>query len=148
MKRWYVAQVYAGYEEIVKNDLLRCIKMDNDERFGQILVPSARLKSFFALGEDFEDERLFPGYVLVEMEKSPETVNIVTSTPKVLKFLGGTSDPAPLTENEIKRILRQVKGEVAVASAAKTDLSEGHEVDIVEGPFAGFVGIIDKIDEE
>lgn len=148
MKKWYVAQVYAGYEEIVKKDLTKRIESTNDERFGQILVPSAKLKSFFALGEEEADERLFPGYILVEMEKDPETINFVTSTPKVLKFLGGQHDPASLTQKEIDRILGQVKGDVVVASAQKTDLSEGGEVDITEGPFAGFVGIVEKIDEE
>lgn len=148
MKQWFVAQVYAGYEEIVKKDLLRRVETEKDERFGQVLVPSAKLKSFFALGEEGEDERLFPGYILVEMEKTPETVNIVTSTPKVLKFLGGASDPAPLTKKEIDRILGQVKGDVVVSSGVKTDLVVGGEVDIVEGPFSGFVGIVEKIDEE
>ena len=56
MKRWYVAQVYAGYEEVVKKDLIRRIESDKDERFGQVLVPSAKLKSFFALGEEESDE--------------------------------------------------------------------------------------------
>lgn len=148
MKQWFVAQVYAGYEEVVKKDLSKRIEAEKDERFGQVLVPSAKLKSFFALGEETEDERLFPGYILVEMEKTPETINIVTSTPKVVKFLGGATDPAPLTKKEIERILGQVKGEVVVSSGVKTDLAEGGEVDIVEGPFAGFVGIIEKIDEE
>jgi transcriptional antiterminator NusG len=147
MKRWYVAQVYAGYEEVVRKDLIRRIESNKDERFGQVLVPSAKLKSFFALGEEEADERLFPGYILVEMEKGPETINFVTSTPKILKFLGG-KDPASLTKKEIDRILGQVKGDVVVKSVKKTDLSEGGEVEITEGPFAGFVGIIEKIDEE
>ncbi len=147
MKRWYVAQVYAGYEEVVQKDLLRRIEFNKDERFGQVLVPSAKLKSFFSLGEEEADERLFPGYILVEMEKSSETINFVTSTPKILKFLGG-QDPAYLTQKEIDRILGQVKGDVIVVSVKKTDLSEGGEVDITEGPFTGFVGIIEKIDEE
>src|SRR3989338_1401202 len=145
MKRWYVVQVYSGYEEVVQKDLLKHIV--SDERFGQVLVPSARAKGYFSLASEVDDERLFPGYLLIEMEKSLETMNIVTSTPKVIKFLGG-KDPVPLSSKEIGRILGQVKGEVVVASAIKNEFVEGSEVDIQEGPFTGFVGIIEKVDEE
>jgi transcriptional antiterminator NusG len=147
MKRWYVAQVYAGYEEIVKDDLLRRIKQRKDDLFGEVLVPSAQLKSFFSLGEEPEDERLFPGYVLVEMEKSLETISFVASTPKLLKFLGG-KDPAALTKREIERILSQVRGDVVVSTTSDQNFIEGVEIDIAGGPFAGFVGIVDKVDEE
>lgn len=148
MKQWFVAQVYAGYENVVQKDLMRRIEHDKDERFGQVLVPSAKLKSFFSLVDEVENERLFPGYILVEMEKSSETINIVASTPKVLKFLGGAHDPVPLSKKEIERILGQVKGEVEISPSMKIDMSVGGEVDIVDGPFTGFVGIVEKIDEE
>ena len=147
MKRWYVVQVYAGYEDVVKDDLLRRIAQRKDDLFGQILVPSARLKSFFSLGQEPEDERLFPGYVLVEMEKTPESINFVSSTPKALKFLGGR-DPASLTSKEVERILSQVRGDVIVTTSREECFAIGSEVDIGDGPFSGFVGIVDKVDEE
>lgn len=147
MKRWYVAQVYAGYEEVVLKDLLRRINETNDQRFGQVLVPSVRLKSFFAVDEEEEDERLFPGYILIEMELDQATLNMVTSTPKVLKFLGGEK-PAPLTAKEVERIVAQVAGGVVIPTAAKSEFVVGGEIDISDGPFSGFVGIVDKIDEE
>ena len=80
MKRWYVVQVYSGYEEVVQKDLLKHIV--SDERFGQVLVPSARAKGYFSLASEVDDERLFPGYLLIEMEKSLETINILTFTPQ------------------------------------------------------------------
>ncbi len=147
MKRWYVAQVYAGYEETVQKDLLRRIKETDDQRFGQVLVPSVRLKSFFMVDAEEQDERLFPGYILIEMELDQATLNMVTSTPKVLKFLGGEV-PAPLTEKEVERMLAQVKGGVVVTASVKSEFVVGSEIDITEGPFSGFVGIVDKIDEE
>ena len=70
----------------------------------------------------------------------------VTANPRVFKFLGG-KEPVLLTKKEIDRILAQVKGEVAVA-AKKSELVVGGEVTIKEGPFEGFVGVVDKIDEE
>lgn len=147
MKRWYVAQVYAGYEDHVKKDLDKRIAEREDDLLGQVLVPSAKMKSFFSAAEDQEDERLFPGYVLVEMEGVPEAITIVVNVPKVLRFLGG-KNPIPLGRKEVARVLSQVKGEVSVVAASKENFSEGSEVDIQEGPFAGFVGIVEKVDEE
>lgn len=71
---------------------------------------------------------------------------LVLSSPRAIKFLGG-KDPAPLSKKEADRVLSQVRGDVVVASK-KSDFVEGSEIDIVDGPFAGFVGIIEKIDEE
>ncbi len=147
MKQWYVVQVYSGYEEAVKKDLLLRIKERSSDLFGDILVPSARSKGFFALSQGAEDERLFPGYVLVEMEKISESMNVVLNVPKVLRFLGGI-DPVALTRDEVFRITSQIKGDVFVAPVKKVDFSIGNEVDICEGPFSGFVGIIDKVDDD
>lgn len=146
MKQWYVVQVYAGYEEAVKSDLEKQIaKKDMQDDFGEILVPSAKVKSFFQ-NQESTDEQLFPGYVLIEMEVRPETVRLVTSSLRVSKFLGG-EHPMPLSKREIDRIISQMKGEMVV-SKEKAEFAEGQEVDIQEGPFAGFVGIISKVDEE
>lgn len=146
MKRWYVAQVYAGYEEAVKSDIEKQIaKTGRQDLFGEILVPSAKMKSFFQ-DQEVADEQLFPGYVLIEMEDQPEALQLVGSSFRVLKFLGGKT-PVPLSKKEIDRILSQMKGEVVVAKE-KTEFAIGQEVEIQDGPFAGFVGILEKIDEE
>lgn len=146
MKHWYVVQVYAGYEEAVKSDLEKQIaKKELQDLFGQILVPSAKMKAFFQ-GEEPVDEQLFPGYVLIEMVDAPEAFRLVNSSLRVLKFLGG-KNPIPLSKKEIDRILSQMKGEVVVAKD-KTEFAVGQEVEIQDGPFAGFVGIVDSVDEE
>ncbi|MDR3646426.1 MAG: transcription termination/antitermination protein NusG [Candidatus Babeliales bacterium] len=146
MKRWFVIQVYAGYEDVVKKDLeLRIPKEGMENHFGEILIPSGKLKEFFTAAEA-KDQRLFPGYMLIEMDLIPETMHLVTSSPKVVKFLGG-KDPAPLTKKEIEKIITNMKGEVVVPSS-KPEFTENAEVDIIGGPFAGFVGIIDKVDME
>ncbi len=147
MKRWYVAQVFAGYEEIVRDDLLRRIAQRADDIFGGVLVPSAQLKAVFSFEEQPEDERLFPGYVLVEMEKSSEAIGFVMTTPRILKFLGG-SDPVALSSKEVSRIISQIRGDVAVAPTKQEHFAVGDEVDIKAGPFTGFVGLVDKVDED
>jgi len=146
MKRWYVVQVYAGFEEAVKSDLTKRIQDEGlQEIFGQVLIPSARLKQMFE-AEETKDSQLFPGYVLIEMEAVPAAIRAVTSSSRVIKFLGG-KEPIAISQKEIDRIVGQIKGEVSVA-AKKSEFTVGSEVDITDGPFAGFVGIIEKIDDE
>lgn len=147
MKRWYVVQVYAGYEEAIKADLQKRIQeKELQDRFGEILVPAAKLKHLFEV-PDFKDQQLFPGYMLIEMDVAPETVRLVTSSPRVLRFLGGQHEPVPLTQKEIDRVISQIKGEISVASE-KAEFITGSEIEISEGPFAGFVGIVDKVDKD
>jgi transcriptional antiterminator NusG len=146
MKRWYVVQVYAGFEEAVKSDLAKRIRDEGlEEQFGQVLIPSTRLKQMFDAVEN-KDAQLFPGYVLIEMEAAPQTIRLVSSSLRVIKFLGG-KDPVAISQKEIDRIIGQMKGEVTVA-AKKSEFTVGSEIDITDGPFAGFVGIIENIDDE
>jgi len=146
MKRWYVVQVYAGFEETIKADLEKQIKEGNlEELFGEVLVPSAKVKQQFGTDEQ-ESQQLFPGYILVEAEIVPASFRLVTSHPRVLRFLGG-KEPIPLRKKEIERVLSQVRGEVKVATE-REEFTVGTEVEITDGPFAGFVGIIDKVDSE
>ncbi|MCL5436714.1 MAG: transcription termination/antitermination protein NusG [Candidatus Dependentiae bacterium] len=148
MKQSYVIQVQVGSEEVVKADLLRRVEEAGlGDKFGEILVPSAKVKEFFS--EENEEEReqqLFPGYVLVEMEPVPEAIRLVMQMPRVVRFLGGTN-PVPLSAREVERIRAQMRGEVTV-SIEKSQFEVGKEVEIKSGAFAGFVGIIDAIDEE
>ena len=146
MKRWYVVQVFAGYEERVKADIEKRIReKELQDLVGQILVPSAKLRQMFAIDEQ-KDQQLFPGYILVEAEMGPEVVRLVTASSRVLKFLGG-KEPVALSKKEIERVLSQMKGEIEIATD-KSDFTVGNEVEIKEGPFAGFVGIIDRVDDE
>ena len=146
MKRWYVAQVYAGYEESVKADLERRIPEEGlQEYFGEILIPSAKMKRFFGV-EESQDEQLFPGYMLIEVEIIPETMSIVLSSPRLIRFLGG-KEPISLSKKEVDRILLQIKGEVVV-TPKESGFVVGGEIDICDGAFAGFVGVIDKVDDE
>lgn len=146
MKRWYVVQVYAGYEHEIKEDLIKRIRSSLlQDSFGDILVPSAKLKQLFD-AEIPESQQLFPGYILIEMEMSQQAARLVLSLPRVNKFLGGDS-PAPLSQKEIDRIDAQIHGDVVIA-ASQDKFSLDKEVEIQEGPFAGFMGVIKKIDAE
>ncbi len=111
MKRWYVVQVYAGYEDAVKADILKRIEeRELQERFGEALIPAAKLRQFFEAA-DTKDQQLFPGYILIEMEMAPETMRAVNSSHRVLRFMAGM-EPAPLSTKDIDRILYQMRGEM------------------------------------
>ncbi len=147
MKQWYVVQVYAGYEEAAKADLLKRISESSlEDYFGQILIPAAKMRQFFEVDSP-KDQQLFPGYMLLEMEAVPEAMRVVQKVPRILRFLGGL-EPAPLSQKEIERILSQMKGEITVGKKDEEFISVGTEVDIQEGPFAGFVGVVEKVDQE
>ncbi len=146
MKRWYVVQVYAGSEQVVQTDIEKTIQERGaQDLFGKILIPSAKLKPMFNTQES-KDEQLFPGYILIEMAPEAEAFRLVQSASRVVRFLGG-KPPAPLSKKEIDRVISQIEGELVV-SVKRSDFVVSGEIEIKEGPFAGFVGIIEKVDEE
>lgn len=146
MKQWYVLQIYAGYEDKIKADLEYRIKhSDLQGDFGGVMFPSAKMKQVFSAAEE-ENQQLFPGYMLIELKLSSETMKLVLGTPRVLRFLGGKS-PVALPQREIDRVVEKVQGGV-VLSGDSSGLSVDSEVTIADGPFSGFVGVIEKVDTE
>ena len=146
MKRWYVIQIYTGFEEVVKLDIEKRIQEENSQdMFGDILIPTGRVASFFSEGEE-KKEKIFPGYLLIQMEMTGDSYRIISSTPRVARFLGGAS-PVPISDKEVEKIFEQMSGKLPVIDE-KQAFAVGNEINISSGPFSGFVGIIDKVDEE
>ncbi len=147
MKKWYVIQVLAGYEDRIRADLLKTIEEKGlQDKFGDILIPSAKAKSSHEeVLKNPEEQYLFPGYMLVELEPVQEALRLVTQTPRISRFLGG-KEPLALSPSEMERVLAQIRGEVVV-SREKHAFETGSETEITDGPFAGFMGIIEAIDE-
>ncbi|MBS1988403.1 transcription termination/antitermination factor NusG [Candidatus Dependentiae bacterium] len=146
MKRWYVAQVFTGFEDIVKTDLEKRFEEEGlQDLFGEILIPTGEVASFFSELKN-KKEKIFPGYLLINMDMNGETFRLVSSNQRVTRFLGGES-PAPLSDREVERIFSQMSGKLSALSE-KTSFIVGNEVQISSGPFSGFVGIIDKVDED
>ena len=146
MKRWYVAQVFTGFEDIVKTDLEKRFEEEGlQDLFGEILIPTGEVASFFSEIKN-KKEKIFPGYLLINMDMNGETFRLVSSNQRVTRFLGGES-PAPLSDREVERIFSQMSGKLSALSE-KTSFIVGNEVHISSGPFSGFVCIIDKVDED
>ncbi len=147
MKKWYVVQVLAGYENIIRADLLKRIEEKHlQDLFGEVLIPSSKAKQYFSAAEEATDQQLFPGYMLIEMEGEQQAFRLVSQTPRISRFLGG-AQPVAISEKEMNRVMAQIRGEVVLATEKHT-FDAGSEVEITDGPFAGFMGIIDTISEE
>src|SRR3989339_254050 len=101
-KRWYVVQAFAGFEQRVATSLREHIKIHQmEEKFGEVLVPTEEVIEMRAGQKRKSERKFFPGYVLVEMEMDDQTWHLVKTIPKVLGFIGGTSDkPAPISAKE------------------------------------------------
>jgi len=109
--RWYVVHAYSNFENKVKQALEERIKREGlEEYFGKILVPTEEVIEM-RMGQQRKSERkFFPGYVLVQMDLTDETWHLVKDVPRVLGFIGGTSDkPAPISEKEALSILNRVE---------------------------------------
>jgi transcription termination/antitermination protein NusG len=146
MKQWYVIQVYTGFEDVVKTDLdVRFKEEGIGDLLDEILIPTGEVASFFSENEN-KKEKIFPGYILVKMEMTGDSQRLVSNTPHVSRFLGGDS-PSPISVKEIERIFSQIEGKLSIAKE-RTPFAIGNEIHICSGAFSGFVGIIDKIDEE
>jgi transcriptional antiterminator NusG len=92
-------------------------------------------------------KKFFPGYVLVEMEFSDDTWQLIKNTPKVTGFVGGGEKPAPLSQEEIETLLKQIDTGAA-PSREKVQFQKGDNVRIIDGPFLGFNGVVDEVNPD
>lgn len=148
-KRWYVVHAYSGYENYVVQALQERIRMEAvQDKFAEIIVPTEEVVEMRAGQKRKSTRKFFPGYVLVNMEMDDQTWHLVRKTPKVLGFIGGTSDkPAAITEKEANAILRRVQ-EGADKPRPKILFEPGEVVRVIEGPFADFNGVVEEVNYE
>jgi len=149
--RWYVIHTYSGFEKYVKLSLEERKERACDEIkacFGQILVPTEEVVEMRDGQRRKSDQKLFPGYVLVQMEMNDETWHLVKKVPKVLGFVGGTQEkPAPITEAEAQKVLDRIK-EGAEKPRPKVLFEVGEVVRVIDGPFADFNGAVEEVNYE
>lgn len=147
--RWYVVHVYSGFEKYVKEALERASQEQGfEEKFAEIIVPTEEVVEIRSGKKRKSERKFFPGYVLVRMELDDDTWHLVKKTPKVLGFLGGTSDrPAPITDKEAEGILQRVQ-EGVEKPRPKVLFEPGEVVRVIEGPFADFNGVVEEVNYE
>jgi transcriptional antiterminator NusG len=147
--QWYVVHAYSNYEHKVKTSLVERIKRYGLEaKFGEVLVPTEEVVEMREGQRRKSERKFFPGYVLVQMEMDDETWHLVKEVPKVLGFIGGSSDrPAPITEKEANAILNRVQ-EGVDKPRPKVLFEPGEVVRVTAGPFNDFNGVVEHVNYE
>jgi len=146
---WYVVHAYSGFENQVKKSLEDRVKRFGlEEKFGQILVPTEEVVEMRDGQKRKSDRKFFPGYVLVQMEMADDSWHLVKDCPKVMGFIGGSSDkPTPITEKEAQNILNRIQ-EGAEKPKPKVLFEVGEVVRVIDGPFTDFNGVVEEVNYE
>ncbi|MCZ6893539.1 MAG: transcription termination/antitermination protein NusG [Gammaproteobacteria bacterium] len=146
---WYVVHAYSGFENQVKRSLEdRINRSDISKMFGQILVPTEEVVEMKEGQKRKSDRKFFPGYVLVEMQMDDESWHLVKNCPKVMGFIGGSSDrPAPISKKEAQAILDRIQ-EGVEKPRPKVLFEVGEVVRVTDGPFNDFNGTVEEVNYE
>ena len=142
-KRWYIVHTYSGYEERVKRSLEQRIKtMDAADKIFQVVIPTEDEIEIRGGQRRTVTKKIFPGYVLVEMQMDDKSWHVVRNTPGITGFVGGGNKPTPLAEDEVKHILKQMQDG---SPQVKVGFRKGESVRVIDGPFTDFIGTVDEI---
>jgi transcription termination/antitermination protein NusG len=144
-KRWYVLHTYSGYEENVCRNLRQRIEsMDMEDKIFDVLIPTETKIKIKNGKRKTVKEKIFPGYVLVNMVVTDASWYVVRNTPNVTGFVGSGTTPTPVSESEIKALMQRMGQE---EPEYKVDITIGELVKITDGPFKDYEGKVSEIDE-
>ena len=142
-KRWYVVHTYSGHENKVKTNLEKRVEyLGLGEKIFRVEVPQKTVTVVKNGRRQDKDEKVFPGYVLVEMIMDDDSWFVVQNTAGVTKFVGANKKPIPARESEIRKIIHKVQVQTA---KIELDVKVDDKVRIISGPFADFVGSITEV---
>ncbi|MEX2054802.1 MAG: transcription termination/antitermination protein NusG [Candidatus Andersenbacteria bacterium] len=144
-KGWFVLHTYSGYEDNVARNLRQRIEsMGMEDKIFQVIVPREKKIRVKNGKRQTIEERLFPGYVLVQMIVTEDSWYVVRNTPNVTGFVGSGTTPTPVSQEEVDRLLKRMGED---EPKYKIDVVEGDPVKIMDGPFKDFEGKIAEINE-
>ena len=143
-KQWYAIHTYSGYEEKVAESIRqRADSLDMKDKIFQVLVPKEKMIEVKNGKRKVVEKRIFQGYVMVQMKMSEDAWYIVRNTPSVTGFVGSGTEPTPVSDEEMEKIMKRMGRE---EPKHKIDYNVGEVVNITDGPFKGFDGTISEID--
>jgi transcriptional antiterminator NusG len=146
--RWYVVNVYSGFEKKVAEHIReQADKKGLSDQIHSVLVPTEEVVEIKKGAKVTSERQFFPGYILVNMKLSDEIWHLVRHTPKVSGFLGARGKPAPVSQAEVDRILAQVQEGVQKPKSSLV-FEVGEQVRVCEGPFSSFNGIVEEVDDD
>jgi len=145
-RRWYVLHTYSGYEDAVKQALLQRIdSMNMQDQIFEVVVPKETEIEMKKGEPKASEKRMFPGYVLVNMIVSDESWYVVRNTPNVTGFIGAGTTPIPVDEEEIAHMKKRMG---VKEPKYKISFNIKDTVQITDGPFASYDGVVSEIDED
>ncbi len=144
-KEWFAIHTYAGYEDNVARNLKqRIASLGYEDRIFNVLVPKEKKIKMKEGKRETIEEKLYPGYVLVEMVVTDDSWYVVRNTPNVTGFIGAGTTPTPLSKEEVESLLKRTGVE---EPKYKFDIAIGEHVKIIDGPFKDFTGRVAEVDE-
>lgn len=148
-KMWYVIHTLTGHEDRVKTNILSRAELSPGvkEQISQVLIPTEVVSEIKAGKKKISHRKFFPGYILVEMDLTDDSWQLIRNTQGVTGFIGSGKKPLPLKEEEVNNILKQTE-ERKEKPAPKVAYEKGESVRVVDGPFTNFNGTIDEINPE
>lgn len=150
-KRWYVLKVQSNRERTIRESLQRRIRQEGlEEYFGEIFIPTEKVAETKGGKKRVTEQKLYPGYIMIQMELNEETWYLVRTTSGVGDFTGAAGKPIPMETHEIERMLglAQKAQDPQEAPKPKIPFEIGHAVKIKEGAFESFEGTVESIDEQ
>lgn len=145
-RRWYALHTYSGYEENVAQNLMQRIEsMDMEEKIFNVLIPKEKKIKIKNGKRKVVEEKIFPGYVLVEMVVTDDSWYVARNTPNVTGFIGTGTIPTPISDDEVKAIQKRMGVD---EPQYKIDVEVSDPVRITDGPFKNFDGKVSEVDEE
>lgn len=145
MMKFFVVHTYTGREKRVKELLERAIERDgHKDLFGRVILPAEKVARVRKSKIVAQERQLYPGYLVVELEPTEQTLGLVNSLPGVTHMLGTKLEPIPLSEEEVSSMLDQIERGRDQAEP-EAPFEKGENVKVTKGPFAGFTGTVDEI---
>ncbi len=148
--RWFVIHANTGHENKVKRNIETAIKANHmEDSFGEILVATQEVTEMKAGRRYTVKRKFFPSYILVEMVMTKDTQHFINSIPGVTRFIGGTQlKPEPITREEVDRILGRMSKAEEAGAVMDIPYQVGDSVQVIDGPFSDWVGVIDEINRD
>jgi transcriptional antiterminator NusG len=148
MKNWYIVQSHSSFENKVAQEIKdEAAKANLMHRIEEIIVPTHDITEVKRGKRVQRKKKYFPGYILLKSEMDNTIYHMIKSLKKVSGFLGTKGTPIPVSEKEIEKILGQIKDGV-VQPKSGIEYNVGEKVQVIDGPFASFSGLVEDIDEE
>tara|TARA_B100001027_G_scaffold70891_1_gene48406 strand:- start:336 stop:866 length:531 start_codon:yes stop_codon:yes gene_type:complete len=148
MKNWYIVQSHSSFENKVAQEIKdEAAKINLSDKIEEIIVPTHDITEVKRGKRVQRKKKYFPGYVLLKSEMDNTIYHMIKNLKKVSGFLGTKGAPIPVSEKEIEKILGQIKDGV-IQPKSGVEYNVGEKVQVIDGPFASFSGLVEDIDEE